>query len=341
MKPDAEFEEGMDIAKAQVVVLSEGRIGHQNQSVGVVEMLGIKDPEVITIHRKFEGTWFWKFVDWLPVPMIVADYDRLVRDLRRTEALVGAGFLVSRVLRDMKRRYPKMFTVALMRPSGKLTDYDVVAMPQHSAPKAHGNNVVVTLASPNRVTRDRLALEGDRWRKRLLSVKGLKVAVLIGGTSKHGVLTPEEAKRLVLAVAKPLKDVGGLMVTTSRRTGPEATAAVEKALEKCGVPYHFWKPDDPMNRDNPYFAYLALADAVVMTAESMSMAGEVATAGKPLYLWGNPKAYPAKFRSLYSAFVKQGRAKWWDGVLNLRPAAAPLMDTLMVAGFVRAKWMKR
>ena len=43
-----------------------------------------------------------------------------------------------------------------------------------------------------------------------------------------------------------------------------------------------WTPDAS---ENPYFGYLSVADAIVVTADSMSMMAEACTAGCPVYLY--------------------------------------------------------
>lgn len=337
MEPELDLHGLPDIAKARVLVLSDGRTGGENRSVGLAEMLGLKDPEVVTLRPKYTN----KFLRMLPVAMLYPEFARLERDVRNVDVLIGAGFQISRVMKSLKKQRPGLFTVALMRPSGRPKDYDVVAVEQHDGYK-QAANVVVTLGAPNRITRDRLNLEADRWRKRLAGVRGVKVALLVGGTSKHGGFGTDAAKAMVQAVTKPLKgQEAGLLVTTSRRTGKEVADVIEATLKDSGVPYFLWMPEEVGARDNPYLAYLALADAVVVTADSVSMVSEAASAGKPVYLWGSEKAVPGKFRRYYAALAKQGRARWWNGQMNMRAPASGLMDTMMVAGFVRARWNKR
>jgi mitochondrial fission protein ELM1 len=337
MDVEADLHDLPDIGKARVLVLSDGRTGGENRSIGLAEMLGIKDPEVVTLKPQYGN----RFLRLLPVAMLYPDYGRLLREVKSYDVLIGAGYQISRVMKGLKAAQPHLFIVALMRPAGKPAAYDVVAVEQHDRYKQAGN-VVVTLGAPNRITKERLGLEADRWRKRLASVRGFKVALLIGGTSKHGGFGVEEARDMVKSVCKPLKgNESGVLVTTSRRTGPEVTAAVDKALKESGVTHFLWTPEDAQSRDNPYLAYLALADAVVVTADSVSMVSEAASAGKPVYIYGDEKRVPKKFRKYYEALGKQGRARWWEGKLNLRAPAAGLMDTMMVAGFVRAKWNKR
>lgn len=337
MESDLDLHNLPDIGKARVLVLSDGRTGAENRSIGLVEMLGVKDPEVVTLVPQYKN----KLLRMLPPALLYADFERLKRDVAKYDVLVGSGYQISRVMRALKALQPSLFTVATARPSGKPRDYDVVAVEQHDR-FPHADNVVVTLGAPNRITKERLSLEADRWRKRLASVRGYKVALLVGGASKHGGFGVDEAKAMVVEISKLLKaNDGGLLVSTSRRTGPEVTQAIETALKASGVSYFMWAPEDSSARDNPYLAYLGLADAVVVTADSVSMVSEAASAGKPVYLWGEEKAVPKKFRRYYEALGKQGRARWWNGQMTLRAPAAGLMDTMMVAGFVRAKWNKR
>lgn len=338
-RPDR-FEEvdgGPDIAEMRLLIVSDGRTGSENQSLGVAETLGFKDPEVFTLRRLFTSKW----LSWLPVDILFENVDKLEPDVDRLDVLIGAGFQVSRVLRHLKKKNPGLFTVCLMRPSGKVSDYDVVAVPQHDNFKK-AVNVVVTLGSANRITKARLASEADRWRKRLAAIPTPRIAVLVGGATKRGGLKPAEVENLLGEVLKIAKKANaGLLVTASRRTGPEATDTIRKMLEKSGLAHFFWAPGDPQGgRDNPYLAYLALADAVVVTSDSVSMVSEAATAGKPVYVWKLGKV-AKKFRALFEGLEKQGRIRFWNGQMNLRAPAAGLMDTLMIAGFVRARWNKR
>ena len=65
---------------------------------------------------------------------------------------------------------------------------------------------------------------------------------------------------------------------TSRRTGREELALVRDRL--AGLPAAIWD----FAGDNPYFAYLGLADAFLVTADSVSMISEAAATGKPVHI---------------------------------------------------------
>lgn len=334
--------EAFDIAQARPLILSDGRTGGVNQSLGVAAMLGFKDPEVHLLHKTFESKW----LGWLPVGLLYDNLAELQRAAAKADIVFGAGHGPSRVLRYLKKQRPNLFIVALMRPSKPYAAYDAIAIPRHDNPKP-AENLIQTLGNCNRITKELLAQEADRWRKRLSHLRGYKVAVMVGGDSRHAPFGPDEGKamieKLVAQLKKQSPNDAALMVTTSRRTSPATTKAIEKVLEQSGVPYTLWRPGGEDGRDNPYLAYLALADTIVITADSTSMVSEAATAGKPVVLWGEPDAAPKKFKALYEALIKQGRAVWFnpDVGLRLRPPAAGMMDTLLVAGFVRARWQKR
>lgn len=334
--------EALDISEARVLVLSDGRIGSVNQSLGVAAMLGFRDPEVQELKKAIQAKW----LRWLPVAMLYENMPEIERMAAKTDLLIAAGHAPSRVLRHLKKQNPALFIVAMMRPSKPYSAYDAVAIPRHDGAKA-ADNVILTLGNCNRITKDLLAQEADRWRKRLSHLRGFKLTLMVGGDSRHAPFGASEAKGMIETIAKQLKkqvqnDVS-LLVTTSRRTSPAATKAIEKALEASAIPYHLWRPTGEDGRDNPYLAYLALADTVLITADSTSMVSEAATAGKPILLWGTPNKMPKKFKALYNALIKQGRAMWHtpDVELRLRPPASGLMDTVLVAGFIRARWQKR
>jgi hypothetical protein len=104
-------------------------------------------------------------------------------------------------LRHLKTQQPHLFTVTLMRPSGKLAAYDVVAVPRHDGLKP-AENLILTLGNCNRINKDLLAQEADRWKKRLQHLKGYKMVVLVGGSSKRGAFNVADAAALIEGLPK-------------------------------------------------------------------------------------------------------------------------------------------
>lgn len=316
-------------------VLDDGRAGHLAQSLGVAEALGIGDPEVVRLRPRFKGRlagllpmkWAFESLPEGPYPQVA----------------VATGTRGGRVLKWLKGRQPGLFAVQVLG-AGNVKDYDVVVMPVHDRPR-RADNVCLTTGALSRVNPARLQAEGQRWEKRLGHCPAPRLAVMVGGSSRHARFGAEEAKRLAKELLAAAKASGmSLLVSASRRTGEAVTAALKKQLEgQKDIPVHFWEPEDITSRDNPYFAYLALAQAVVVTGDSISMISEAATAARPVYVWAGDgvKRMPAKFKRFLDTMEKQGRVRLWDGKMTLRAPAAGLMDNALVAGFIRARLMRR
>jgi mitochondrial fission protein ELM1 len=330
----------MDISQAQVLILSDGRTGHENQSRGVAAALGFPDPEVITLQKAYPQRW----LKWLPVSLLYSNWGVAQEAARHSHLLMATGSGPTRASAKLKENFPHLFNVALLRPTVPFAAFDVVSCPLHDG-AGNAPNLVTTLGNTNLITSEKLAQEGQRWAKRLSSVRGFKVAVLVGGPSGHGGIAEREVGPFFQSLIATLKaqhsEGAGLLITTSRRTTPGMLAAIQAELQAGGLPFHLWHPADPQNRDNPYFAYLHHAHAVLVSADSTSMVSEACTSGKPVYVWGERAGLPSKFQQLYTTLINQGRLVWWDGQFSLRAPAAPLLDTQVVAGFIRAKWQKR
>jgi hypothetical protein len=156
----------------------------------------------------------------------------------------------------------------------------IVTTPQYRVPALP--NVLQIEAPLHRVTPARLAEAADRWRPALRHLPRPLIAVLIGGDSPPYVFDAEMAGRLGRQAAALARAQGGsLLVTTSPRTRAAAASALRRAID---VPCHFyeWNPDP---ESNPYLGYLALADSLIVTGESMSMVAEACATAKPVRIF--------------------------------------------------------
>jgi hypothetical protein len=134
----------------------------------------------------------------------------------------------------------------------------------------------------HRVTPERLEAEAEKWRPRLADVPAPYVAVIVGGDSGPYTFGVRAAERLAIE-ANALADQMGasLLVTTSSRTREHAAGTLSRWLREPKL-FYKWKPGD---EDNPYFGFLALADAIIVTADSISMLTEACATRKPVYMF--------------------------------------------------------
>ncbi|MGB8839782.1 MAG: mitochondrial fission ELM1 family protein, partial [Aliidongia sp.] len=184
--------------------------------------------------------------------------------------------------------------------------FDLMLIPEHD--KVRGPNVMVTRGAVHRVTAAKLAEAADHWRPLLAHLPTPRVAVLIGGNGAYK-LTAERMAALCATLATLARNGAGLMVTPSRRTGAAAERMLKEAL--AGLPAEIWDGTG----DNPYFGYLALADHVVATADSVSMITEASATGKPVHILQLPGG-SAKFARFHAAMAAAGITRHFAGRLD-------------------------
>ena len=139
-----------------------------------------------------------------------------------------------------------------------------------------------------------------------------------------------EAERLADGLAAMARDSGcGLLVTTSRRTGAANEALLRERLQ--GLPVAFWDGTG----ENPYFGYLALADAVVVTGDSVNMVSEACFTGKPVHVFGLAGGERSKFGQFHKALADSGATRPFAGRLESWPATA-LDERTSLADEIRA-----
>ncbi len=106
--------------------------------------------------------------------------------------------------------------------------------------------------------------------------------------------------RLIATLGSLSKSGAGLMITASRRTPAALIDAIDAATRDA--PRIVFRGTG----DNPYAHFLAHADAFIVTADSVNMAGEAAATGKPIYVF-HPSGGSAKFDALPRRPRSQGR----------------------------------
>ena len=171
--------------------------------------------------------------------------------------------------------------VHIGRPWATLDQFDlIVTTPQYFLPERV--NVLHNQLPLHAVTGQRLASVASQWGERFAHLPRPWVAVLLGGDSGPFVFTAAKGERLGRLVNAMARDAGGsLLVTDSART-PQAF--FDAFYAQISVPLHLYRWG-MQPQDNPYLAYLALADRLVVTGESMSMLAEAAATHSPLYIF--------------------------------------------------------
>ncbi len=306
----------MNEKKLSCWVLTEGMAGTENQCIAVAEALGVlldvkrislKQPwKVLSPYFGFEQSWSFSPALSGPWP------DLLIASGRKSIA-------ASRYIKKMSGG--KTFTVQIQDPRVNPLQFDLVAVPAHDPTR--GDNVVVTDASPNRITNIQLQ-ESLKDFPQLDVMSAPRVAVLIGGSSKAYRMDERVTKRLAAQLGALDAQ---LMVTSSRRTGAQNEAILRSVLPNA----YFYDGAGP----NPYFAMLGAADFILVTADSASMLSDACTTGKPVYMIPLEGGHP-RIDALHRHLQDLGVLRIFEGTLEAYDYD-PLNDAQKVAQAIRER----
>jgi hypothetical protein len=301
-------------------VLTNGMAGFESQVIGVAEALGLA-PEVKRVSPSPPFKWLAPWGPAQPNETVAPPWPDL---------LIASGRQSIPYARMVRRKSGGQTFIAILQdPRIDPARFDFVWAPAHD--RLEGPNVLSTALSPHRLTRQRLAEEAALFAPQVAHLPHPRIAVLIGGTNAVYRLTEDVAARLAADLAAIAERHGtGLMVTPSRRTGERQTRILKEALKE--KPAIVWDGTGA----NPYFGFLGLADAVIVTCDSVNMAGEAAFTGKPVYVVELEGGSP-KFRRFLDALYATGAARPFRGELESW-VYEPLNATEEIADAIAARF---
>ncbi|MEQ8966200.1 MAG: mitochondrial fission ELM1 family protein [Azospirillaceae bacterium] len=286
-------------------IVTDGKAGMESQCRGLARALG-QDPVVKRVTLRP----LWRLVSpYLrfalsraagpPGDPIAPPWPDLVIATGRQS--VAPALAVKRATRG------RAVLVQIQNPHIAPGHFDLVVTPRHDA--LDGPNVLTTLGALHGVSPERLAEAAARHGERLAALPRPRVAVLLGGTNRSYRLSAPVMGDFAEALSDMARREGaGLMITPSRRTGGDNMAILRARLE--GLPAEIWDGEG----ENPYFAYLALADHVIVTCDSVNMVSEAAATGRPVHVVGLEGGNP-KFERFHAAMREAGIARPFDGGL--------------------------
>lgn len=321
-------------AEKRAWVVTEGHIGLVNQGTGLAEATGFR---VETRNVRLRPPWAWIPPDLMPPPLSGVACDGPGLTPPWPDLLVSVGRRSAAVSIAVRRASGgRTFTVHLQNPHASARHFDLIALPRHdlAAGVRQRENVIFHEAALHRVTAARLAEALAGAPPALLDLPGPRIVVLVGGSNGRYRFGPAEMRELAGQLLAVRESTGGsLLVSTSRRTGAENVAALRAALGDNVA--RFWAGEG----ENPYFSWLALADALLVTCDSVSMISEACATGRPVQVMhfpGGSRRFAAFHRSMEAAgYVRpfRGRLETWS--------CTPPDDTARIAAEVRRRMSLR
>lgn len=296
-------------APITIWAISDGRAGIEAQAVGLAEAVARQVPATIVVKRvgwsgRIGRLPWW--ANWLPRRWLTPESEI---QPPWPDLWIAAG-RATLPLSIRARRWSggKTYVVQIQDPRVPAHMFDLVIPPKHD--RLSGDNVLPITGSPHRVTAARLDTEYAKFKDQIDSLPRPRVAVLLGGKSKAFDLSAVRAAEMAHQIQLPLEQEGGsLLMTFSRRTPDPAKALLTARLRH--LPGIIWDGQGA----NPYFAFLAAADYILVTEDSTNMAVEAASTGKPVFVL-KMDGQSLKFRLFHQELEGMGAARPYGGAFH-------------------------
>ena len=294
-----------------VWIVSDGKPGHVNQSLGLAESLARATPveihtlPVLPAWRAWLALLLQRFPgNALPAP----------------DLIVGAGHATHLTLLATRRARGGR-TVVLMKPSLPRRWFDLCILPRHDgvAPDAH------TLLTEGALNRIQPSAARD-------ASQGL---VLIGGTSPHFEWDSDAIHVQIKSILARTPETQWTL-TTSRRTPAEFLALLPQYPNLTVIPHTATSPDWLP-------AQLARCGTVWVTPDSASMVFEALTAGAEVGVFDlpvNPKSRVGRAIAQLADDRRITRFVAWCAHGTLHPNLRPLAEADRCANWM-LEWLKK
>lgn len=305
-----------DMLKTIWAIWERGAAGMQSQALGLAEALftteGFAMPEGFEVALRAPQRW-------LPMHPLFAGMGALSPDTLAPimaqagkqgwpDLLIASGRKAAfAALAIRKASGGRTRTVLTQDPRSNPRYWDILVVPEHD--RVRGPNVLLTNGALHRVTRFKLESGAEAIRAQYAHIPRPRVAVLVGGSNRNYTLDEDWMREFVAQLRRMVERSGcGILATVSRRTGEAEANILRGGL--ASLPATLWDGQGP----NPYFGFLGLADAIVVTSESISMISEACSTGKPVLVARLP-GRSKRFEQFYDGLLRRGLIQWFDGRL--------------------------
>ena len=312
-------------SQSTVWAISDGAAGNERQVLALAQAMRLQ-PAVAQVPLRAPWSWF--------APRLARGARlALPREIREhlrepwPALAIGCGRHAALLTRWLRRASGgRTFVVQILDPRIDPAHFDLVIAPRHD--ELAGANVIQTLGSLNAIDEDWLA-QGLAKFPNVMQLPQPRTTLLLGGPRRGLGMNDTWFEDFLARVgALVARDGGSLLITSSRRTPQAWRAQVRERLRvDCR---HFW--DGAADGENPYQAYLAAADRIVVTPDSVNMLSEACATGKPV-LTLLPAAARGRIPLLHAELRGQGWLHTLDPQMDFStlPRPPPLRELGAVA----------
>ena len=279
-------------------IITDGKAGMIVQAQGIADALGLQ-----SIAKVVSPTGLWRMgAPWIsvnPAEKFGAPGSQFAPPWPRVAIATGRSAIP--YIRALKRHAGnETFTVILQDPKTGASSADMIWVPHHDTRR--GPNVATTLTAPHSFSEDRLTALRARLPKDIQDLPSPRVAVILGGKNAVYKFTQEDDERFEASLRSLAALGASFLVTPSRRSHQRLIHAADTAT--ASAKRIIWNGEG----HNPYAEFLAAADILIVTADSVNMCGEACATGKPVFVF-SPSGGSPKFTRFHEGLRAHGATR--------------------------------
>ena len=336
-----------------VLVLSDGKPGHYNQSLGIMDRM--RDISVKTVEVRFRRKWrddllrvLTRLLAGVKLPRkLIEAMLKWAMESSSIASVLGAGHFSCVLSTGSSVAAPNLLLGQLMgaktavctRPSpAGINHFDLAILPEHMKLRRPAGNAVMTLGVPNRITPEYVGTAGTHLAEKLNIVptsipaargedgRGSIIGLLLGGDDRHYSISPGTASLLCDVLLDICKEAGAkLALTTSRRTDPKSEDVIRSKMLDNPLCCFSVLAGEPQ-QGSPVPGILGISDVIIVTEDSFSMVCEAASSGRKIVILAvERKKQNLKRQRVYRLLSERGYAKRAD-ISNLGNVVLDLLN---------------
>lgn len=288
----------------KLLILSDGKPGHLNQSLGIAErMAEMTEVEYALVEIRHKSKLrddllrvLMRLLGWAPIPRLLA---RLLLSWsltpesaaeipvnERFDVILSTGSSVAPVNLLLKGLIGGRSIVSLRPSPTGIAWFDLVILPRHLWPRLRRRNVFRAVGVPNRVTPVSIRKLREKIEREMKIRPRPRIGVLMGGEDRYYTIRIGTARKLIDTLRTICRDLDGeLYLTTSRRTPNEVERMLDEGLSTeptCRMLVLAGRGKGDVKDAVPMI--LAMCDLVIVTEDSLSMVSEAASSGKKVII---------------------------------------------------------
>lgn len=325
----------MSTTSIHAIVLSDGKPGHYNQSLGVIQRIPECSFQLLEIAFRSKGRdnllrvlmcIFGRFRLWHGFIRCLLRMALQPKVLNRLDTIAGADFILSTgssvaaVNLLLGQRFSAK-TVTCRRPSPLGTSqFDLAILPKMHWRRRDKGNTCKTIGVPNRISPEDLdALRRQYFEKSNIEESDvnapthLRIGVLIGGEDRYTRISGDTVIHLIEILSR-IANLHNckILLTTSRRTPIALENLIGARLsdsELCPILVLAHREN---NLADPVNQILALSNLVIVTEDSFSMVCEAASSGRRVIILEvdrKTRRTPKRNR-VYQEIMRHASVRW-------------------------------